>query len=152
MKSVNAKASRLKKTKWHEYLLRFVFGGLITAGAGWIAKQYGPVIGGLFLAFPAILPASASLVEKHKGHRAAGVEGFGAIAGSIGMAAFAAVVWSLATRASAWVVLPLATLVWLVVSAGVWWFYQWLKEQRRLVLLGKHRPKRSPKMMPPVRE
>jgi hypothetical protein len=34
--------------------------------AGLLAKQFGPVFGGLFLAFPAIFPASVTLVEKHE--------------------------------------------------------------------------------------
>jgi hypothetical protein len=42
------------------------FGGLITAIAGVIAKQFGPAVAGLFLAFPAMFPASATLIEKHE--------------------------------------------------------------------------------------
>ena len=56
----------LRRTKWHEYAIRFLFGGLITATAGFIAQRWGAGIGGLFLAFPAIFPASATLIEKHK--------------------------------------------------------------------------------------
>ena len=58
--------SALGQTKWHEYAVRFLFGGLITAIAGIIAKKFGPGVGGLFLAFPAIFPASATLIEKHE--------------------------------------------------------------------------------------
>jgi succinate-acetate transporter protein len=58
--------SGLKRTKWHDYAMRFLFGGLVTVAAGLIAKKFGPVFGGLFLAFPAIFPASATLVEKHE--------------------------------------------------------------------------------------
>ena len=58
--------SALKRTRWYEYALRFFFGGAVTVAAGLIAKHYGPVFGGLFLAFPAIFPASATLVEKHE--------------------------------------------------------------------------------------
>ena len=58
--------SALGRTKWHDYAVRFIFGGLITAGAGIVAKEFGPGIGGLFLAFPAIFPASATLIEKHE--------------------------------------------------------------------------------------
>lgn len=46
----------LRGTRWSDFALRFVLGGTITAAAGVIAKLYGPVIGGLFLAFPAIFP------------------------------------------------------------------------------------------------
>jgi len=55
--------SVIGRTKWYEYAIRFLFGGLITAVAGIVAKQFGPGIGGLFLAFPAIFPASA-IAEK----------------------------------------------------------------------------------------
>ena len=56
----------LRRSKAYEYLVRFAFGGTVTAVAGIIAKRFGPEIGGLFLAFPAILPASATLIEKHE--------------------------------------------------------------------------------------
>ena len=56
----------LKQTTWHEYAKRFLFGGAVTVIAGMLAKIYGPVFGGLFLAFPAIFPASATLLEKHQ--------------------------------------------------------------------------------------
>jgi hypothetical protein len=61
--------SALKETKWHEYALRFVTGGIVTVIAGIIAQKWGPGIGGLFLAFPAIFPASATLIEKHERQR-----------------------------------------------------------------------------------
>ncbi|HTS08556.1 MAG TPA: DUF3147 family protein, partial [Candidatus Eisenbacteria bacterium] len=66
---VKIDTSGLKATNWHQLLLRFVFGGLVTAAAGLIAKIYGPAVGGLFLAFPAIFPASATLIEKHERER-----------------------------------------------------------------------------------
>jgi hypothetical protein len=57
--------STFRETRWYEYAARSFFGGLITAVAGIIAKKFGPAIGGLFLAFPAIFPAAATLIEKH---------------------------------------------------------------------------------------
>src|SRR6202161_4251694 len=97
----------LKDTKWHEYLLRFVAGGVITVIAGVIARQWGPVMGGLFLAFPAIFPASATLIEKHerkrkqekglhgedRGTDAAALDALGAAMGSVGLMAFAGICW-----------------------------------------------------------
>jgi hypothetical protein len=38
----------------------------MTLITGLIAHAFGATIGGLFLAFPAIFPASASLIEKHE--------------------------------------------------------------------------------------
>ena len=59
-------SSALKQTQWHEYLLRFAMGGAITVIAGLIAKRFGPAVGGLFLAFPAIFPASVQEQERAK--------------------------------------------------------------------------------------
>ena len=50
--TVIADPSGLKDTKWHEYMVRFLAGGVITVIAGLIARKWGPGVGGLFLAFP----------------------------------------------------------------------------------------------------
>jgi len=63
---IKADLSAIRKTKWYEYVVRFVLGGAITVVTGLIAEHFGPVFGGLFLAFPVIFPASATLVEKHE--------------------------------------------------------------------------------------
>jgi hypothetical protein len=125
----------LKRTRWQEYLSRFVLGGLITAATGWLATRYGPVLGGLFLAFPAIFPASATLLEKHerakkrkagiastiRGRLAAALEARGAIMGAIGGMAFGALVWKLLPHASLSATLLLALLTWLAVSSLLWY-------------------------------
>jgi len=126
--------STLGQTKWHDYAVRFLFGGLITAIAGMIAKKFGPGIGGLFLAFPAIFPASATLIEKHeeekkeslglngaaRGRSAASVDAAGSSMGSIGLFIFAFVVWQFLPRDRAWMVLGGATVLWLGVSVAIW--------------------------------
>jgi hypothetical protein len=50
-------------------VLRFALGGLTTVVAGIHADMYVPAVGGLFLAFPAIFCASATLIEKHERKR-----------------------------------------------------------------------------------
>src|SRR3954465_13110026 len=126
--------SSLRQTKWHDYAVRFLFGGLITALAGIIAKKYGPGVGGLFLAFPAIFPASVTLIEKHERERkqkagmrgairarkAASVDAAGAAMGSIGLLAFSLLIAQLITAYKSWVVMLAATLSWMAVSALVW--------------------------------
>jgi len=126
--------STLTQTQWHEYAVRFLFGGLITTLAGNIAKQLGPGIGGLFLAFPAIFPASATLIEKHekekkeslglkgeaRGRIAASIDAAGSSMGSIGLVVFALVVSQFISRGRAWIVLGGATVLWLGVSVAVW--------------------------------
>lgn len=118
-----------------EWILRFVFGGAICVLAGIIAKHYGPAIGGLFLAFPAIFPAGATLVEAHerkhkarvgldgthRGRIVAGVEAAGASIGCFGLAAFALLCWLLLPRHATWSVFAAATVAWFVLSAALWW-------------------------------
>ena len=124
----------LKETKWHEYLIRFLFGGLITAIAGAIGKEWGPAVAGLFLAFPAIFPASATLVEKHererkqrkglqgeqRGTEAAADDAMGAAIGAIGLIVFAAICWLLIPRYSPVLILAGAMLAWFVVASLIW--------------------------------
>jgi hypothetical protein len=131
---VDARLSAIKGIKPHEWILRFAFGGAVCVAAGLIAQRFGPAIGGLFLAFPAIFPAGASLVEAHeklhkaragfdgtnRGRIVAAIDALGAVMGSIGLAGFALVFWIWLPRTSTFVVFALATLVWLTLSVGVW--------------------------------
>ena len=114
--------------------MRFLFGGLVTVAAGLIAQHFGPSVGGLFLAFPAIFPASATLVEKHeiqkkkqvglsgarRGAQAAALDAAGAGLGSIGLIGFAIFVWQLIDKESAPAILCGATLLWLILSTAIW--------------------------------
>jgi hypothetical protein len=137
---VKFELSALRRTRWYEVVLRILFGGLATVATGMIAKSYGPVVGGLFLAFPAIFPATATLVEKHlkekkrKAHidgvsrarRAVALEARGAMMGSVGLAAFGLLLWQLLIGRPAWLVLLAASLTWLATSILMW-------ELRRLI-------------------
>jgi len=125
----------LKQTQWHEYVVRFLLGGLVTAITGWLAEKFGPVFGGLFLAFPAIFPASATLLEKHererklkagitftvRGRLAAALDARGAVIGSMGAMVFAFVLVKLLGQVNVWLSLVLATAAWLAISAGLWY-------------------------------
>lgn len=126
--------SAVGRSRWYEYVVRFGFGGAVTVLAGLIAKQYGPGVGGLFLAFPAIFPASATLIEKHekqkkeragkegslRGRAAAGADAAGAAIGSLGLLAFAVVVWQWMPTYQAAIVLCVATAVWFAVAFLLW--------------------------------
>ncbi|SRR5579871_3437411 len=124
----------LGKTRPHEYALRFFFGGLITLITGILAQRYGPVFGGLFLAFPAIFPASATLVEKHtsekkaragiihteRGRQAAALDARGAVMGSIALAGFALAAWKLIPGWNGEAALLVCVVIWLVLSILIW--------------------------------
>ncbi len=131
---VKLDTSTFRETRWYEYVVRFLLGGAITAAAGLIADKFGPAVGGLFLGFPAIFPASATLIEKHqrekkehrglngnqRGRDAAALEAAGSAIGSIGLFLFAALLWTLFPRHKPWPVLAAATFVWAAASAGLW--------------------------------
>jgi 4-hydroxybenzoate polyprenyltransferase len=124
----------LGQTKWYQYVTRFIFGGCITAAAGLVARKFGPAVGGLLLAFPAIFPATATLIEKHekekkekkglrgtvRGRQAASVDAAGSAMGSLGLLVFALLVWQFVSSHRPWLVLLGATAAWLAASVLVW--------------------------------
>jgi hypothetical protein len=126
--------SAFRRTRWYEYAVRFLFGGAITVIAGLLARHFGPAFGGLFLAFPAIFPASATLVEKHekekkqragifhtdRGRQAAALAAAGAAMGSVGLVTFGFIVWRLLPIWHPAIVLLCATAGWLVTSFVLW--------------------------------
>jgi len=131
---VRINLASLKQTQWHEYLTRFLFGGAITVTTGLIAKHFGPVIGGLFLAFPAIFPSGATLIEKHerdkkrragipqtiRGRLAAALDARGAAMGTLALAAFGGVIWQLLPLYNAAVILAGALAVWFALAILIW--------------------------------
>jgi hypothetical protein len=127
--------SSMHRSRWSDYALRFVFGGIVTAVTGLIAKRYGPGVAGLFLAFPAIFPAGATLIEKDekekkgeagldgtaRGRAAASIDAAGAAMGTLGLIAFAILVWRFLPGHSSLTILPGAGLAWLAISILAWW-------------------------------
>lgn len=119
MRAPEFRASGLREGSWKEHGLRFFFGGVVSVAAALVARAYGPSVGGLFLAFPAILPASLTLAKKHDGREAAIDEARGALAATAGLVAFAFAVRALSGRSPA-LVLVSATLAWALVSCLLW--------------------------------
>jgi len=131
---IKFEVAAFREIRWSEYATRFLFGGAVTALAGLIADKFGPGVGGLFLAFPAIFPASASLIQKHerekkekagldgtkRGHLTAGIDAAGAAMGCIGLAVFALVTWKLLPHRPTSLTLTAATVSWATVAVLVW--------------------------------
>jgi hypothetical protein len=136
---VQVNFSALGETRWYEYLIRFVLGGAVTVIAGLIADHFGPIVGGLFLAFPAIFPASATLIEKHarerkqkvglpgvrRGREAAALDAAGAMLGSLGLVAFALII-SLLIVSAPILALAFATVAWFAVAVVMWMSWRWV--------------------------
>ena len=132
---VQVKLESLKGIQPHEYAVRFLFGGIVCVLAGLIAKHFGATIGGLFLAFPAIFPASACMVESHeKKHKqragfdgtrrartVAGVDAEGTALGCVGLAAFAFTCALGLGHHPSWVVFCLGMVVWFVTGFTLWY-------------------------------
>jgi hypothetical protein len=141
----------LHETNWREVAVRFLFGGIVTVAAGLIAKGFGPAVGGLFMAFPAIFPASATLVAKHereemehagfKGSKraagAAALDARGTAMGTIGLMVFGLLAWKVLPAGHTPLVLFGATLAWFCVAGTIWWLRKairtsrWARNRRR---------------------
>lgn len=131
---ISVRLSSVKETKRHEYVLRFVFGGAATVLAGLVAKYCGAGWGGLFMAFPAIFPAAATLMEAHskermvkighdgtnRGRISASIDAASAALGCVALAGFALVVWRLLPRHNGLLVILAATAVWAAVAVALW--------------------------------
>jgi hypothetical protein len=131
---VDINLASLKSTRPHEYAIRFFFGGLVTATAGLIAMRYGPVIGGLFLGFPAIFPASATLIENHekqakrkaghdgtnRGRIAAGIDATGTFLGALALLVFAFILHRFLPSHNPTLTLAAASLAWFLLSISLW--------------------------------
>ena len=130
---VHLKLSALRDVQCHEFIIRFALGGAMTVIAGAIASRFGAAAGGLFLAFPAIFPASVTLVEKQvrqqkeehglrgarRGEEAAALDARGAVFGSLGMIGFAAAIYGLIEQSTG-LALVAATSLWASISVLAW--------------------------------
>lgn len=123
--------SALNKHKPSDYITRFLFGAGISAAAASVGAVYGAKIGGILLAFPAILPASLTLIERKEGRREAAVDATGALLGAIALMAFAAVAARALTHFSAGIALGLAASAWAVLAIGLYVLIVWLPRRRR---------------------
>jgi hypothetical protein len=131
---VRLKWSALKESRWYEFVVRFVLGGLATCFAGLVANAYGPAFGGLFLAFPVVFCAGATMIETHerrrkrekgmrgerRGREAAALDAVGAGWGSAGLLAFALTIWFGGNIIPFWLTILLASVAWAALSILMW--------------------------------
>ncbi len=125
----------LRSSDWKQFALRFLIGGLITVAAGLIAKGFGPELGGLFLAFPAIFPATATLIAKRerekkerkgldgrlRGARAAALDASGTMLGACALIIYALLLWQFLPRFAPALVIGVAFCVWMALAFTLWW-------------------------------
>lgn len=114
------KLSRLRDCTARELVVRFGAGALTSVVAGVVTLLAGPHVGGVMLAFPAILAASLTLIEDEDDSVEAREDARGAIAGAIALALFAVSVALLITHVGAAAIL-VAGLVWLTLAVGFYY-------------------------------
>lgn len=111
---------KLREVDVKSLAVRFLLGAAISVAAGIIAKTVGPRLGGAFLAFPSILPASLTLIQQRDGTRDADRDAVGAVLGGLGLAVFATIGETTFGRLPAVAVLLLALGVWLASSFALY--------------------------------
>jgi Protein of unknown function (DUF3147) len=118
-------AGKAAKAKPRDLLIRFVAGALTSIASGAVTLAFGARVGGILLAFPAILAASLTLIEQQEDSIDAREDARGAIAGGCAMAVFAAVAALAFGHVAGALALAIAALAWLL-TAGLlyvafWW-------------------------------
>src|SRR5829696_884321 len=114
---------RIKEARFRDFAIRFAFGGAISVIAALIGAVYNESIGGIFTAFPAILVASLTLIDKQEDREHASYDAVGAALGAVG---FIACAFFISRTLEQWPVaasLGMGLLIWLVVSVGLYTLY-----------------------------
>lgn len=109
-------------------LLRFVAGALTSVVAGLMGLVFGEHIGGIPLAFPAVLVASLTLIEEQEDSEEAREDSRGAMAGAAAMAVFGVVGGVLFGVLPGGAVLVLAAIAWLLVAVGLYRLFWWQRK------------------------
>jgi Protein of unknown function (DUF3147) len=109
--------SRVRETTAKELGIRFAAGALTSVVAGVVTLLAGARVGGILLAFPAIMAASLTLIEEVQDSTQAREDARGAIVGASALTLFAVLGALCFGHLPGGVVLALATAVWVVGAA-----------------------------------
>jgi len=122
--SIGTQVARVGDLRLRDLIVRFTFGAITSAVAGSLSILFSPIVGGVFLAFPAILAASLTLIAEEEDREESREDARGAVVGALALAAFAGIgvltftviAWPLALAAAsggwALVALGLYLLLW----------------------------------------
>jgi hypothetical protein len=110
--------SRLRDLDVRALAVRFAFGFVISVTVGAVGLAAGDRVAGLFLAFPAILPASLTLIAGEDGEDKAKVDAAGACFGAVGLTAYGSASWFLLSRTAPVPAELGALIAWAVVAIG----------------------------------
>ena len=112
--------SKVKQARMRDYVLRFCIGGMISIAAAGISQGTNSRFGGIFVAFPAILLASLTLIGRCEGEERAEDDAKGGVVGAVALVVTTVVLsLTLQALAGAWSLL-LALLTWLICGIGLY--------------------------------
>ncbi len=116
---------KIADVRARELLYRFLAGALTSIAAGGATLGLGARLGGILLAFPAILAASLTLIEQQEDSVHAREDARGATAGAVALVLFAVAAALTLGHLAAAMSLLIATVVWLITAILVyvvsWW-------------------------------
>jgi len=121
-----AEPGKLRGIHGRDLGYRFVAGAITSVAAGLLTIAFGPRVGGVMLAFPAILAASLTLIEDQEDSAEAREDARGAVVGGAALAAFAAAAAVTLGHLGAALALALATVAWFA-AALLGYLIAWFK-------------------------
>jgi hypothetical protein len=116
---------KVREVRLRDLGYRFAAGALTSIVAGAVTLALGARVGGILLAFPAILAASLTLIEEQEDSAEAREDARGAVMGGIALALFATVAALALGELSGALALLLATVTWFagaVLGYALAWF------------------------------
>jgi len=122
---------RIKETRFRDFAVRFAFGGTISVVAALIGAATTESIGGIFTAFPAILVASLTLIDKQEDQEHASYDAVGAALGALGFIACALFISLTLQRWPTAASLGVGLSIWLAVSVVLYALYALLASRGR---------------------
>jgi uncharacterized membrane protein (GlpM family) len=126
--------SQLKQIKWSDFAIRFLFGGIVSVLAAFIAQLTDGRVGGIITAFPAILMASLTIINKLEGRHAAEETARGGIVGAVALVITTIVLVLTLGILSGLLSLLVALVVWLLCAIGLYamsYKAQWLRVHKQ---------------------
>jgi hypothetical protein len=122
---------RIREARFRDFAIRFTFGGAISVVAALIGATFTEPIGGIFTAFPAILVASLTLIDKQEDQEHASYDAVGAALGAVGFIACALFISLTLQRWSTAASLGVGLSIWLAVSVVLYALYALLASRGR---------------------
>jgi hypothetical protein len=117
---------QIREVGFRELGIRFLAGALTSIAAGLVTLAFGSRVGGVLLAFPAILAASLTLIAQEEDSAEAREDARGAVIGGCALAVFAVVAAVTLGKLNPALALVCATAGWFAAAIGGY-AIAWLK-------------------------